>query len=254
MADRSRVALIAGGAGGIGRAAAGRFHAAGWDVTIGDIDETAASTAAAALGVGHTRLDVCDPSSVREFLHSVPGPIDVVVNCVGVFEVAPLLEHRLDAWRKVFAVNVEGALNLIQCAGPLMADQPAGPDGCRGRMVNLSSPSAAAPRPFLPAYGASKAALDHLSRTAAAILGPAGVWVIVVYPTNVAEGMWARLPAEVAAVTGQGPEQVTAQRLSEVPSGGFQPARDVADVLYYSATAPGMNGKLIWSEAHVADL
>lgn len=249
--------VVTGAGRGIGQAIACTFTQRGWSVAVGDIDSRAAEQVAAEIGGWYSAVDVSDPQSATDFIGAAAealGGIDVVVNNAGLIHVAPLLDHDVAAWRRVFAVNVEGPLNITQAVAPVMSAQPADADGCRGRVINIGSPAAEAPRPTLPAYGASKAALRHLSLSAAAALGPAGIWVVLVYPTNVEEGMWARLPSELARATGAPEDEVVASRLAETPSGRFQPASEVAEVVHYAATAQGVAGKLIWTEAHATEL
>lgn len=232
------------------------FRSRGWDVLLGDIDPGGAQEVATTTGAHARRLDVTEPDSARDFVaaaHSLFGRIDVVVNNAGIVHVASLLDHDLEAWRRVFAINVEGALNLTQAAVPVMREQEP-VDGCRGRIVNISSPAADLARPLLPAYGASKAALNHLSRTAAAVLGGEDIWVTVVYPTSVADGMWATLPEQLAAASARTADQVARERLQSSPSNRFQSAAEVAAMVWFAATAPGVNGKLLWTEAHLVDL
>lgn len=243
-----------GAGGGIGRAVAASFAVAGWAVTVADIDADLAREVAAETGADAAAVDVTDRSSVDRLLRSRPEAPEVVVNCAGAIHVAQLLEHRIDEWRRIFAVNVEGAVNVVQSAAEGMAGRAADEEGCRGRIVLLGSPAAAAARPLLSAYGASKAAMDHFARSAAATLGPLGVWVVVVYPTNVEEGMWSRLPDDLSAATGATADEERRRRLATVPSGRFQKAGEVAAAVQFAATGAGLNGRLIWSEAHVTDL
>jgi NAD(P)-dependent dehydrogenase (short-subunit alcohol dehydrogenase family) len=237
-----KTVLVTGAARGIGAAIASRFAADGWRVIAADID-----------GSTPHHVDVTDPASVAALV-SAAGPIDVVVNNAGVVHVAPFLSVPLSDWRKVFSVNVEGCLNVTQAVARVMLTQQAGPDGCRGRIINIGSPAAEAPRPLLAAYGASKAAIKHLSRSAAAALGPDGIWVTVVYPTNVEDGMWRSLPDGIAAASGRDRDAVIAERLATAPTGRFETGEEVAAMVMYAATAPGLNGKLVWTEAHVDEL
>lgn len=80
------------------------------------------------------------------------------------------------------------------------------------------------------------------------------MWVTVVYPTNVEDGMWATLPDQIAAATGSRADEVTRERLVTAPSGRFQPASTVAEMVLYAATVQGVNRKLLWTEAHLVDL
>jgi NAD(P)-dependent dehydrogenase (short-subunit alcohol dehydrogenase family) len=185
------------------------------------------------------------------------GRIDLLVNSAGVVAVEPFLEASLEAWRNVFAVNVEGALLTIQRAGAAMVGQEPSPTtGCRGKIVNVSSAAAEVGRPFLPAYGASKAALNHLSKTAAAVLAEHAVPVTVLYPGNVADGMWDRLGGMIAVAEGKQPEEVVRDRMAITPAGRFQTADEVAELALFVAAHVGMglNGRILWTEPHVTEL
>jgi NAD(P)-dependent dehydrogenase (short-subunit alcohol dehydrogenase family) len=117
--------------------------------------------------------------------------------------------------------------------------------GCRGKIINVSSAAAEVGRPLHAAYGASKAALNHLSKTSALVLAEWGIATTVLYPGNVLEGMWQRLQYEVAAAEGRTVEEVVRER-------GFQPAEEVAALALGIAAAPGMsmNGRLVWYDGH----
>ena len=91
-------------------------------------------------------------------------------------QVGSLLDVSPEEWRRVFAVNVEGALFGTQAALRQMLDQPIDPTfQRRGLIVNTSSGAADRGRPMLPAYGASKAAMTHLMKSTAASYGERGI-------------------------------------------------------------------------------
>ena len=112
-------------------------------------------------------------------------------NNAGIVQVGSLLDVSPEEWRRVFAVNVEGALFGTQAALRQMLDQPLDPTfERRGLIVNTSSGAADRGRPMLPAYGASKAAMTHLMKWTAASYGERGICAVALYPSSIFEGMW----------------------------------------------------------------
>ena len=189
-----QVALVTGAGKGIGQAIACALAAAGAHLVVADVDADAASaTVATIASSGRTALavptDVTSPDAQDHLFARVRDTfkrLDILVNNAGIFHVAPLLDFPLEAWRRVFAVNLDGALLATQRAGRMMQAQDPHPStGCRGKILNISSGAAERGRPFLPAYGASKAALNHLSKSTALVLGPHAIATTVLYPTSV---------------------------------------------------------------------
>jgi NAD(P)-dependent dehydrogenase (short-subunit alcohol dehydrogenase family) len=259
------VAVITGAGAGIGRGIARRLGAAGAGVVVADFDAargTAVAEEIAAAGGAaiDCATDVRDPAGVDALVERALerfGRIDLLVNSAGVVAVEPFLDASLDAWRNVFAVNVEGALLVTQrVAAAMLRQDPEPRTACRGKIVNVSSAAAEVGRPFLPAYGASKAALNHLSKTAAAVLAEHDVPVTVLYPGNVADGMWDRLGVLIAAAEGKEAEDVVRERMAITPAGRFQTADEVAELALFVAAYVGMglNGRILWTEPHVTEL
>jgi NAD(P)-dependent dehydrogenase (short-subunit alcohol dehydrogenase family) len=260
-----QVALVTGAGRGIGMAIACAFSREGANVVVADIDSAAATATADALSA-RGRLALAVPTDVTsaeslDRLFSVVverfGRLDVAINNAGVFHVAPLLDFPLDAWRRVFAVNVEGALLTTQRAARLMQAQDAHPvTGCRGKILNVSSPAAERGRPFLPAYGASKAALNHLSKSTALVLAPFHIATTVLYPTSVQEGMFGPIADQMAELEGVTPEAFLEQRASGSPLDRLQKPEEVAEIAVWVAAHVGMslNGQLVHTEAHVAPI
>src|SRR5436305_6288175 len=125
-----RVALVTGGARGIGAAIARALAADGRRVAVGDLDVSGVEDA---LGV---RLDVTDPASVDRAVAAVEaglGPIDILVNNAGWDEMRPFLESDEPFWDRVLDVNLKGALRMTRATVPGMVERG------WGRVVNIGS-------------------------------------------------------------------------------------------------------------------
>jgi 3-oxoacyl-[acyl-carrier protein] reductase len=178
------VAVITGGAAGIGEAIARRLSTDGFMIVIGDLDgeraEAVASDISAAGGEASGRqLDVSAAESVTalfEWLTDHLGRCDVVVNNAGIASTGLLSELRLERWESTIAVNVTGALLTTQHAVPLMRNRG------RGRIVNISSISGVRASAGRIAYGTSKAAIIGLTRQLAIELATDSITVNSVAP------------------------------------------------------------------------
>jgi NAD(P)-dependent dehydrogenase (short-subunit alcohol dehydrogenase family) len=181
---QQRVAVVTGGASGIGEAAARRFAAAGYQVAILDINVdrgamVVASIAAAGGKAGFWELDVTDSGAVATIGASVLdelGRADVLVNSGGVLQNATrALDMSLNEAERILRVNYLGTVACCQIFGRAM--KSAG----RGSIINLASINSFRCS-AQPAYGATKAAIVLFTETLAAELGPSGVRVNAVAP------------------------------------------------------------------------
>jgi NAD(P)-dependent dehydrogenase (short-subunit alcohol dehydrogenase family) len=260
-----QVALVTGAGKGIGRAIACAFASEGAGVIVADIDVNAASDTAGEIARSGSRAlavptDVTSPEAQDHLFARARkefGRLDILVNNAGIFHVAPLLDFPLDAWRRVFAVNLDAALLATQRAGRMMQAQTPHPStGCRGKILNISSGASQVGRPFLPAYGASKAALNHLSKSTALVLGAHSIATTVLYPTSVREGMFGPIADQMAEFEGMRPDDFLAQRAAGSPLDRLQKPEEVAAIAVWVAAHPGMslNGRLVHTEAHVGSL
>jgi 3-oxoacyl-[acyl-carrier protein] reductase len=184
LSDDQRIAVITGGAAGIGEAIARRLSADGFMIVIADLDRGRAEAFATHItsSGGHAmgkQLDVSVPESVAamfDWLADDLGACDVLVNNAGVASTTPLAELPLERWESTIAVNVTGALLATQRAVPLMKHRG------RGRVVNISSISGVRASAGRIAYGTSKAAIIGLTRQLAIELAADNITVNSVAP------------------------------------------------------------------------
>lgn len=179
-----RVAVVTGGAAGIGAAIARAFVAKGAQVAIMDRDSNTAHDQAAKLGQ-HVRAfncDVADTSSVKDAVRATLkefGRVDVLVNCAGVVFLAPaedLTEHQWDA---TLAVNLKGTFLMSQEIGRAMLLAGG------GKIINIASQAASVGLEQHAAYCASKAGVLGLTRVLAMEWAGRGVTVNAISPTVV---------------------------------------------------------------------
>ena len=255
---QGQVAVVTGAAGAIGRAVAALLAGAGARVVMGDRRGEALHALAEELGPHGAAIecDVTQPEQVARLVGAARERwqrLDVLVNAVGVTHLDDVLDVPVETWREVFAVNVESVLAASQQAAAIMAAQAVRPEtGRRGTIVSVGSQGAEFPIPSSPAYGASKAALNYLSRTLADALGRRAISSTVVVPGMVYEGMWKEIVFRRAAADGLSLEEAAAAHLADTPSGRFQKPADLATIVLYVATSRGMalSGRIVWSEAH----
>jgi 3-oxoacyl-[acyl-carrier protein] reductase len=179
-----KVAVVTGGATGIGGEIASRLASDGFWVAIADLDRDRALARASELRASSGsakgfQLDVSSAASVELFfgeLETAVGRCDVLVNNAGVGSTVPFEELTLATWNKTISVNVTGMLSMTQRAAEFMKRER------WGRVVNLSSISGERASTGRTAYGTSKAAILGLTRQVAIELAPFGIVVNAVAP------------------------------------------------------------------------
>ncbi|MCB1273378.1 MAG: SDR family oxidoreductase [Leucobacter sp.] len=181
---QGKVVAVVGGANGIGLATARLLAAGGARVAIGDFDGDAARAAARGLGDGAMGLavDVVDREACGAFIAAVErelGAIDVLVNSAGVMWVGPFDEEPAGATAKQLAVNLQGAIHLVQATAPGMRARG------NGHIVTIASAASLLPTPGEASYAASKHGVLGYLKAVRAELHGSGVRLSVVMPTVV---------------------------------------------------------------------
>ncbi len=192
-----RLALVSGGARGIGAAAALALAGSDRDVAIADIRQREAegvATQVRALGRRSlaVTLDVTDEASVAAAVEEVEerlGAVEVLVNCAGWDEFLPFLETEEQFWRKVIAINFEGALRTTRALLGGMIERGF------GRIVNVSSDAARVGSSQEAVYAGAKAGVVAFTKTIAREAASSGVTANVVCPGPTETGMLTEMAA-----------------------------------------------------------
>lgn len=199
------VALVTGGASGLGAATVRRLVAGGAKAVIVDRDEAKGTALAAELGAVYAKADVTEPAQIEAAIEAAGklGPLRVAVSCAGVGWAARTLDktgkaHDLDLFKTVIGINLVGTFNVLRLAAAAMAKtDPV--DGERGVIVNTASVAAFDGQIGQIAYAASKAGVAGMTLPAARDLGVVGIRVVTLAPGIFDTPMLGSLSEEVRA-------------------------------------------------------
>jgi 3-hydroxybutyrate dehydrogenase len=203
-----RVALVTGGASGIGAACAARLAEAGADVLIADMDGQAARDVASHIGGRSAEVDLAADFDAA----ALAGDADVLVNCAGLQRVAPVHEFPTADFRQLITVMLEAPFRLTRAALPHMYARGF------GRVVNISSVHGLRASAYKAAYVAAKHGLEGLSKVIALEGGPRGVTSNTVCPAYVRTPLVERQISDQALLHGIPAEQVITEIMLTEPA------------------------------------
>jgi NAD(P)-dependent dehydrogenase (short-subunit alcohol dehydrogenase family) len=242
--------VVTGAAQGIGFAVARRLASEGAEVVIADRQAEAGCDGARliesqggrarALPVDIARPD-CGEVLVKGALDAF-GRVDAAVLCAGIAGMKDWLELTAEDWDRMMDVNLRGTMLCLQALGRQMIAQ-----GEAGAMVTLAATSGHGPRSDAAHYGASKAGIIHLTRSAALGLGCHRIRVNAISPGIVNTGMWRGVVASRAALQGVAPERYEQEALGHVPLGRAAEPDDIAALASFllSDEASYITGEII---------
>jgi len=223
MRLRDKVAIVTGGASGIGKGIASALANEGSRVVIADIDEAKAKQAANEVGKGaiSVPLDVTKSASANQMaktVHEKFGRIDILVNNVGVRITKPFLEHTDADWNTMMSINLTGPFFCSRAVVPYM--RKAG----KGRIINTASIASFVGRPDRVAYVSAKSGMLGMTKAMAIDLGPMGITVNAIAPGSINSPMNASQAADSANDWGK-----------ETPIGRWGRPEDIANAAVFLA-------------------
>jgi 3(or 17)beta-hydroxysteroid dehydrogenase len=247
----NKVALVTGGATGIGKIISTRLLDDRATVIVTDVDVETGSKAAREIGALFLEQDVCDEARWTEVMRSVEdnhGRLDILVNNAGIsgpMDATDPEKTRLTDWRKVFAVNLDGV--FLGCRSAITSMRRT---GSAGSIINISSVAGLLATPYATAYGASKAAVRQLTKSIAQHCAEQKLNIRCnsVHPGVVRTALWDAHAREIARSGGISVDEVVAREKALCPMGDFVQPEDVAAAVSFFASADSRyitGGKLI---------
>lgn len=233
-----KVALVTGGAQGIGKAICECLAALGGTVVVSDLNLAGAQTAASELTENGYQampvsVNVADADSVNQAVSDIRekyGRIDILVNNAGITKDTLLMRMKDADWDAVLSVNLKGVFHCMKAVLPVMSKQRS------GRIVNISSIVGAIGNVGQANYAASKAAVVGLTKTVAREYAGRGITVNAVAPGFIETAMTASLP-----------ESVQADLKKQIPQGRLGLPSDIANAVAFlvSDRAAYMTGQVL---------
>lgn len=230
-----KVALVTGGARGIGRAICQAYAREGARVAVADLRADEAGDCAATLGDNGMALgmDVTDPASIAKGVAQVEaewGRIDVLVNNAGIFNMASVDRITPEDYRRQFDVNVGGTLFAIQAVVPGMKARGG------GAIINFSSQAGRRGEPNIAVYCATKAAVISVTQSLALELAGDGIRVNAIAPGVIDTPMWEIVDGLFAEYENKPKGQKKREVGEAVPLGHMGTPEEVADPCVFLAS------------------
>jgi 3-oxoacyl-[acyl-carrier protein] reductase len=233
LSEIDRVAVVIGGASGIGWATAAGLAAEGYRVIVADLNAEGAAEKAAELGAPHTSagVNVTDEATVAALFEQA-GPVDAVVNTAGFGDFGKITELDMDRFRAVIDCCLTGAVIVAKYAGQKLREG--------GSLVSITSLNARQPASGMSAYCSAKAGLAMFTQVAALEFAPRKIRVNAVSPGFV------NTPLTELVTLAPG---VLEDYLENTPIGRVGEAKDVADAVLHLCS-----DKASWLTGEVLDI
>jgi galactitol 2-dehydrogenase len=237
MRLQGKTALITGAARGIGAAFAAAYAKEGARVVIGDIDDARATDTAKQIGplASAVNLDVTKQASIDQAIAEIEkrhGGTDILINNAAVFDMAPIAEITRASYDKLFAINVSGALFMMQATAKSMIAQKR-----KGKIINMASQAGRRGEGLVAVYCATKACIISLTQSAGLDLIKHGINVNAIAPGVVDGEHWDHVDAMFAKYENR-PKGEKKKLVGEsVPYGRMGTADDLVGMAIFLASS-----------------
>jgi acetoin reductase-like protein len=240
MKLHNKIAIVTGGAQGMGRAICLRYAQEGARVVVADLNLAGAQTVVdeIASGDGKTvavQVDVRDQAAVQRMVDTAVshfGGLDILVNNAGVGKIIPFLETSEQDWDFMFDINCKGLLWCSQAAAHQMIQQGRG-----GKIINLASQAGRRGEALVLAYCASKACVISMTQSMALALAPHKINVNAIAPGIVDTPFWVEVDKQFAKLLNMEIGEPKRTFTASIPLGRIEQPEDVANVAAFLASA-----------------
>ena len=237
MGDRlaGKTALVTGAAQGIGAAIVSLFREEG--ATVWGVDRTAGAT--------DYTLDLERIEDIPSFVASLPSTPDILVNCAGICLTRPFFEIEPEGFERTFRINVTASFVLMQEISKFLVKS-----GRHGSIINMASNSGLMPKLEQLDYGASKAAVISMTRSAALSLGPSGIRVNAIAPGVIDTPLTQSIAKMRSEIRGVSPEETLRPVVSSLPLRRMGTADEVAQLALFLA---GDDSSFVTGQTYLVD-
>ena len=240
---QDKVALVTGGASGLGKAIAHGLVSEGAKVVITDIQTELGLSTAEELGCDFLQQDVTDEpqwNHVMAQVEKTQGALHILVNNAGIVSLQKNTNPEntgFEDWKKIQSINVDGV--FLGCRAAIPVIRRAG----GGSIINISSVAALTATPYATAYGMSKAAVRHLTKSVAQHCAETGsnIRCNSVHPGDVLTPMMEKAFDDIALQHGLSKEEALLKGESLVPLGNFIQPEDIVNAVMYLVSNAGRN-------------
>ncbi len=240
MRLEGKVAIVTGGAQGMGRAISLRYAAEGASVVIADRNLEGAETVVQEIVSGDGKaaavsVDVGDQAQVQQMVDTAVerfGGLDILVNNAGVGKIIPFLETTQEDWDFIFDINCKGLLWCSQAAARQMIAQDRG-----GKIVNLASQAGRRGEALVLAYCASKACVINMTQSMALALAPHKINVNAIAPGIVDTPFWDEVDRQFAKLLNMEIGEPKRTFIKSIPLGRIEQPEDVTGAAVFLASS-----------------